>query len=94
MTRMPSPAPTGPGAIKIENSELPAFPCPSDVHGQMHQGLTKREYFAGLAMQGLLSDVHVQLWMKQDPRFKGDNFAQVAAVNAYEFADALIAAGR
>lgn len=35
------------------NSESPAFPI-SDI-GKFHYGLTKREYFAAMAIQGLLS---------------------------------------
>lgn len=31
------------------------FPCPSDLHGEYHHGLTKREYFAAMAMQGWLT---------------------------------------
>lgn len=53
-------------------------------------GLTKREYIAAQPMQGILSDVHVQLWLKTDPRFTGENFAAVVAINACEFTDALI----
>lgn len=53
-------------------------------------GLSKREYFAGLAMQSAISDVHVQFWMKTDSRYNGENFAEVVAVNSCEFADALL----
>ena len=44
----------------MNNSDMPAGVCP-DVHhanGQLeygHSGLTKREHFAGLAMQGMLA---------------------------------------
>lgn len=51
---------------------------------------TKREYFAAKAMQGLLSDVDVQRWLQNDPRFMGDNFSEVVAINSCEFADSLI----
>ena len=39
------------------NSDMPAMPVMDEAqeHGQ-HYGLTKREHFAGLAMQGILSD--------------------------------------
>jgi len=45
----------------MDNSEKPAFPRPdsSDKDGLRHssqEGLTKREYFAGLAMQTYLHD--------------------------------------
>ncbi len=42
----------------MKNSEQPAFatssPSCSKYDGILQEGLTKREYFAGLAMQGLL----------------------------------------
>lgn len=43
----------------MDNGEMPAFPLPASV-GKIKRcgpldGLTKREYFAGLAMQGLLA---------------------------------------
>ena len=46
--------------MKENNSKKPAFPL-SEVHPHsgclttIESGLTKREYFVGLAMQGLLS---------------------------------------
>lgn len=48
----------------------------------LNLGLTKREYFAGLAMQGMLAS-----WPK-DARLKPDTTAERATL----FADALIAA--
>ena len=42
----------------MKNADMPAMPVFSDAHGYISgdaKGLTKREYFAGLAMQGLLS---------------------------------------
>lgn len=42
----------------MSNSEQPAFPesCTSEGHSSnTFKGLTKREYFAGLAMQGLIT---------------------------------------
>jgi hypothetical protein len=42
-----------------KNSDLPAFACVAMANNEgYHQdGLSKREYFAGLAMQGLLARV-------------------------------------
>lgn len=40
------------------NADQPMFPYTESINGkadQQHHGLTKREYFAGLALQGLLS---------------------------------------
>ncbi len=41
----------------IVNGETPINPLHS-VDGQIYEGLTKREYFAGLAMQGYLANGH------------------------------------
>ena len=38
------------------NPNDPAMPCQSDLHGKAHKGLTIREQFAAMAMQGLLSN--------------------------------------
>ncbi len=38
----------------MENGKQMAFPTKL-VNGELHTGLTKREYFAVMAMQGLLS---------------------------------------
>ena len=50
-----------------------------------YQGFTKREYFAGLAMQGLL--------VSQDPgaAFCDGSWTRVVAQKAVEYADALLA---
>jgi len=39
----------------MNNADMPAFP---DTNSLNYEGLTKREYFAGLAMQGLLAGGH------------------------------------
>ena len=48
----------------MENSESPMFPLDTSSENRIHEGygkkfigLTKREYFAGLAMQGLLASM-------------------------------------
>lgn len=38
-----------------DNANYPAFPIVNPETGTLYDGLTKREYFAGLAMQGLIS---------------------------------------
>ena len=43
----------------MENSNSPTTPV--YYKGQYSYGLTKREYFAGLAMQGLMSNSKVNL---------------------------------
>lgn len=39
-----------------------AFPSVQTQENQANNGLTKREYFAGLAMQGLLANNHPLFW--------------------------------
>lgn len=39
----------------MENGKQMAFPTKL-VNGELHTGLTKREYFAAIAMQGLLAN--------------------------------------
>jgi hypothetical protein len=53
----------------------------------------KRDGFAACAMQALLSNpVASQRICDMDPRYNEKNFAEVVALNAYEFADAMMAA--
>ena len=40
--------------INMKNTDKPAYPTNARMHSDM-TGLTKREYFAGLAMQALIS---------------------------------------
>ena len=59
-------------------------------------GLTKREQFAAMAMQGMLSCWEAQQKIcNSDPRYQQQpdgryNFDDVVATNAVEFADALL----
>jgi hypothetical protein len=39
----------------MENEKKGAFACVDSNRQYLQEGLTKREYFAGLAMQGILS---------------------------------------
>lgn len=62
----------------------------SDFNAIAKSLLTKREMFAMAAMQGILSSYEVQKDLQDDARFTGGNFANVVALNAIEFADALL----
>lgn len=67
----------------------PAYPIEEStknwgLQSRQHLGLTKREYFAGLAMQGLLSNSSVI----KDNNGKLDNYGKTAV----ELADALLEA--
>lgn len=74
----------------MENKDRSAFPAINNETAFYAPGLTKREYFAGLAMQGLLANYEAQKDMQGDPRYDGNNFSQVVAINSLEFADALL----
>ena len=56
-------------------ADYPAFPTTQDVGDT---GLTKREYFAAAAMQGMLGNMN----RSTDPKY--------AAISAVQYADALI----
>ena len=63
------------------NDGGPAFPYTSDG-GSWDTGMTLRDWFAGQALVGLLTDPHV----------RGPNIFFICSVDAYRFADAMIAA--
>ena len=76
----------------MNNSDMPAGVCP-DVHHENGQieygcsGLTKREHFAGLAMQAILSNKHFEVkWWPDE--VKAQSFAEASCA----YADALLAA--
>lgn len=61
-------------------------------------GLSKRELFAAMALQGLMANYDAQVTICRgndvvgpDPRYHDGNFAEVIAINSVEFADALLA---
>lgn len=71
----------------------PAFPFTwtSQKMGEIAEpGLTKREYFAGLAMQGYVSDVENLKMALKLQKFGGGTVAKIIAQSAIEHADALI----
>jgi hypothetical protein len=80
----------------------PAFPCEVDSTQPLHRqvgntvwqtyGLTMRDYFAAKAMARLINGPAAQNICDRDPRYDETNFADVVAVNAYEFADAMLKA--
>lgn len=76
---------------KINNGDLPAFACTAyDFSGGgYHQdGLTKREYFAAMAMQGILSNpVYAQMILDKIPESEAAGFISLVAI---EQADNLI----
>ncbi len=49
----------------MENGKQPAYPTSNSDRG-IEQGLTKREYFAGLAMQGICSNPSLESYSLQE----------------------------
>ena len=66
------------------NTGGPAFPVPEDENAPVHDGMTLRDYFAGLAMQGTLAGRKGSL--------QGISKEQVESIarDSYKFADAMI----
>lgn len=78
----------------MDNKDKMAFPFyePGTGFGSVSEGLTKREYFAAKAMQGLIGNWEASCKIcDSDPRYDGTNFMNVVAINSVEFADALLA---
>ena len=63
-----------------------AFPCEISSTADFNEGMTLRDYFAAKAMQGLMSACdNTGTWM-------ATGISDEVAKNAYEVADAMIAA--
>jgi hypothetical protein len=70
----------------MKNGDKPAHPFNAIQHGyQPSFGLTKREYFAGLAMQGMVTASHYSMSIGHLPQL------DVCVKHAVEMADALLA---
>lgn len=55
-----------------------------------YSGLSKREYFAAMAMQSMVAGQGAQMVADRDQRYPNESFADVVAMNSVEFADALL----
>lgn len=64
----------------MKNGEQPAFACVDSQHQYLQEGLTKREYFAAMAMQGILAG------RKENLKHTNEFFAKVSI----DIADALL----
>lgn len=58
--------------MKTENKTKPAFPTNARMHSDA-QGITKREYFAAIAMQGILAN---QNWHMSEAYAAGSAIAE------------------
>lgn len=68
--------------MTTKDTSGPAYPHEDSMSAAFRPGLTKREYFAGLAMQGMLA-------CPVQPQSGPDMFAR----DAFAIADAMIAEG-
>lgn len=72
----------------MNNADRPAFPADTDRLPSGAYGLTKREYFASMVMQGLFASDHIKSEGKPTVELVG----HAVAVFAIAAADALLAA--
>lgn len=73
--------------MSIEQDGGPAFPIATRNNGS-HPGMSLRDWFAGQALTGLLSDPTNEI---QEEESHGQYYA-ISAVSAYMIADAMLAA--
>lgn len=66
----------------MNNADKPAYPTNARMHSDA-QGITKREYFAAMAIQGLMA-------VNDKGTFSEEEMAQVAARYAISVADELL----
>lgn len=64
----------------MKNGEQRAFPA--DAHTHTDGGLTKREYFAGLAMQGMLANLNGAMMKGGTKTLHPDHIAEMSVIHA------------
>lgn len=80
----------------MKNSDKPAFPVDEETTDRLDEGvriytgLTKREYFAGLAMQAILSNEELRLACMADSRILGVTRDEAVARYSVMEADELL----
>ena len=83
----------------MKNSDKPAFPITEEetnsvvnfiTTNDIHTGLTKREYFAGLAMQAMLSNEELRIACMDDSGILGVSRDEAVARYSVMEADALL----
>lgn len=72
------------------NAETPAFPVPDSQRVDNAKGLTKREWFAGMAMQGILSNQTIEVDYSQENKSTG--VGKIISRWSYAIADAMMLA--
>lgn len=82
------------GLTDCDNGSLPASPCKLELNNGFvasFHGLSKRELFAAMAMQGLLANPDVMIGMRDASKDLGMDSDALVAGTAREVADALLA---
>lgn len=75
----------------MNNGQRPAHPAPEGLHNTGDFGLSKREYFAGLAMQGLCaSGFFTEPRLQKQAEQVGGTISTAIAVSAIDIADELL----
>jgi hypothetical protein len=70
----------------------PAFPCHPGIENPIYDGMTLRDYFAGKAMQTMISYRRTQFGTDNDDMVDWDEFFPIIAQEAYAMADAMLEA--
>lgn len=77
----------------------PAFPVPQPTRDTEEKenywdtrGMTLRDWFAGQAFAAMVAGEGALMVADRDERYDETNWAEVVASNAYNFADAMLAA--
>lgn len=71
-----------------DNGKQPAFPIMYE--DESYEGLTKREYFAAMAMQGILANDELRIALLKDKIVDGTTVDNFISVYAIKQADALL----
>ena len=65
----------------------PAFPCRPDIDNPIYDGMTLRDYFAGKAMQGFITNDNL---LKEASHYLPEGSEYSIARLAYDQADAML----
>ena len=76
----------------MNNANRPVYPVSPRIQSVEHSGLTKREYFAAMAMQGLCSDSAVIKAIHEEAKNRDTMPEQIISASSIRVADALLAA--
>ena len=75
------------------NDGGPAFPRPDSPNASAQYGMSRRDWLAGIAMQGFVSDPQNLIGIREAAEQAGLTAPAMMALTAYGMADAMIAEG-